>query len=63
MPGLPGGAGREGPSTIFGVVFVALVTLLMIGALVAALFYAGDMIDQPRVQKPLVGSFAPRHNA
>lgn len=60
--GLPGGSSGEGPATWGGVAFVALATALVVAGIVAALFYATGLIDQPRVREPLVGSFAPRHN-
>jgi hypothetical protein len=61
--GLPSGSSGEGPATWAGVVFVAVATALVVAGIVAALFYATELIDQAWVQEPLVGSFVPDHNA
>lgn len=47
MSGLPGGAGREGPATWLGLAFVTFITILVVAGVVAALFYAAELITLP----------------
>ncbi len=61
--GLPGGSNGEGPATLAGLLFVAFATAIVVAALVAALFYTVDMIEQTPRAVPLVDAVALCHNA